>query len=113
MVCEQKAKNNTFLAITSTRRRPGGARFDTSARMEGFPPRLAGLGFGRVGLVGLVGLVGRVGLRAARLLDRPAQDELDLPIQAAQIVVRPALEGLQQGRVDTKEKRLTFGHGIY
>jgi hypothetical protein len=46
-------------------------------------------------------------------LNGPAQDELDLRVEAAQIVVRPALERVQQGRVDTKKKRLTLGHGSY
>jgi hypothetical protein len=42
-----------------------------------------------------------------------AQDELDLAVQAAQIVVRPALERFQQGRIDTKEKRLALSHETY
>jgi hypothetical protein len=32
---------------------------------------------------------------APGLLDRPAQEELNLCIEAAQIVVRPALDGFQ------------------
>jgi len=74
--------------------------------MEAFPGRLAESGFWRGGRVGT--LPG-----TASLLDGPAQDELDLPVEAAQIVVRPALEGLQQGRIDTKQKRLSFSHATY
>ena len=44
------------------------------------------------------------------LLGRPAQEELDLRVQAAQIVVRPALDGVQHGGIDAKEERFTFGH---
>jgi len=86
-----------------------GCRFDKSRQMEGFWRRLAESGLRRV--FGLAGVSGR--FRAARLLDGPAQDELDLPVEATQIVVRPALEGLQQGRVDTKKKRLSFSHATY
>jgi len=56
--------------------------------------------------------LGRALCVAPGLLDRAAQEELDLRIEAAQIVVRPALDGFQQGRVDTKQKRFTFGHGL-
>ena len=39
---------------------------------------------------------------AAGLLEGAAEEELDLPVQATQIVVRPTLDGLQQGWIDTK-----------
>ena len=47
---------------------------------------------------------------AAGLLERPAQKELDLPIHAAQIVVRPALDRFQQSRVNTKEEWFSCSH---
>ena len=47
---------------------------------------------------------------AARLLEGAAQEELDLRVEAAQIVVRPALDGLQQGWINTKQERFTVGH---
>ena len=50
--------------------------------------------------------------QSPRLLGRAAQEELDLRVQAAQIVVRPALDGVQHGGVDTKEKRLALGQGL-
>ena len=52
-------------------------------------------------------------LRAACLLDRFAQHELDLPVEAAQIVVRPALKGLQQSGIDAKQEWFAFGHSSY
>ena len=74
--------------------------------MDVFPGRLAESGFRRGGRVGAL-------FGAAGLLDGPAQDELDLPVEAAQIVVGPALEGFQQGDVDTKQERFTLGHRVY
>ena len=47
---------------------------------------------------------------ASRLLGRPAQEELDLRVEAAQIVVRPALDGVQHGGIDAKEERFAIGH---
>ena len=44
------------------------------------------------------------------LLRRAAQQELDLRVEAAQIVVRPALDGVQHRGVDPKEERFTIGH---
>jgi hypothetical protein len=43
------------------------------------------------------------------LLGRPAQEELDLRVEAAQIVVRPALDGIQHGWIDTKQERFAVG----
>jgi len=56
-----------------------------------------------------------LGLRllfSARLLEGAAQEELDLRIEAAQIVVRPALDRLQQGRVDTKQEGFPIRHDV-
>jgi len=47
---------------------------------------------------------------AARLLEGAAQEELDLRVEAAQIVVRPALDGLQQGWINTKQERFSVSH---
>jgi len=47
---------------------------------------------------------------APGLLEGPAQEELDLPVQAAQIIVRPTLDGLQQRWINTKEKWFTVRH---
>jgi hypothetical protein len=74
--------------------------------MEEMPGRPAESGLWRVRRVG--GLA-----QATRLLGGPAQHELDLPVKASQIVIRPALKGLQQGRVDTKKKRLALSHATY
>ena len=41
---------------------------------------------------------------------RIAQDELDLRVEAAQIVVRPALHRVEHGAVDPQEEGLPFGH---
>jgi len=70
---------------------------------------------GRPGESGLrrVGPIAALLLQPTRLLDGPAQDELDLPVETAQIIVRPALKRLQQGRVDTKQERLAISHEVY
>ena len=47
------------------------------------------------------------------ILEGPAQEELDLRVEAAQIVVRPALDGFQHRRIDTKQKGLTVGHASF
>jgi hypothetical protein len=47
---------------------------------------------------------------AAGLLEGAAQEELDLRVQAAQIVVRPALDGLQQGCINAKQERFSVSH---
>ena len=52
-------------------------------------------------------------LVSSGLLQRAAQEELDLRIEAAQIVVRPALDLLQQGRIDTKQEGFTIRHDAY
>jgi hypothetical protein len=41
-----------------------------------------------------------------------AEDELDLSIDAAQLVVGPFLDGVEDGGVDTKKKGLPFSHGV-
>lgn len=42
--------------------------------------------------------------KASRLLERAAQQELDLCIYAAKIAIRPPLEGLEDGRIQSKRK---------
>ena len=49
----------------------------------------------------------------AGLLGGAPQDELDLRVEAAQIIVRPALHGVEHGRIDTKQERLAIGHDGY
>jgi hypothetical protein len=48
-----------------------------------------------------------------RLLQRPSQEELDLAVQAAQVVVCPALNGLEDLAVDPQEKGFAIRHGGY
>ena len=55
-------------------------------------------------------MIAVAGFFAAGLLDRPAQEELNLRVEAAQIVVRPALDGLQHGGVDAKQKGFAVSH---
>jgi hypothetical protein len=52
-------------------------------------------------------------LQTARLSKRAAQEKFDLRVQAAQIVVRPALNGLEYLPVDPEQKRLPLSHGRY
>ncbi len=42
---------------------------------------------------------------------RVAQDELDLPVETSQVVVRPALERLQDVWVDPQQERFPLRHG--
>ena len=49
--------------------------------------------------------------RAAGPAQRLAQDELDLRVEAAQIIVRPALHRVEHGAVDPQEERLPLRHG--
>jgi hypothetical protein len=44
------------------------------------------------------------------LLERTSKQELDLPVEAAQIVIRPAMHRLEQLRVDAKQERFAFSH---
>ena len=48
-------------------------------------------------------------LESSGLLDGPPEEELDLRVQAAQVVVRPPLDSIQQGWVDPKEEGLKIG----
>jgi len=45
-----------------------------------------------------------------RLLERPPQQELDLPVQAAQVIVGPTLDGVEHLAIDAKQERFAFGH---
>lgn len=46
----------------------------------------------------------------ARILHRPPEQKLDLRVEAAQLVVGPALDRVEQVRIDTKQKRASVGH---
>lgn len=48
----------------------------------------------------------------AGLLQRAAEDELDLRVGAAQIVVRPPLHGVEQPGIDPQEEGLALGHEV-
>jgi hypothetical protein len=44
---------------------------------------------------------------------RFSEQEFDLAVQAAQLVVCPALNGVEHVLVDPKEKRFPIRHGTY
>jgi hypothetical protein len=54
--------------------------------------------------------IGRAGSPAC-LLQRSAQHVLNLTVQAAQFIVRPTLEAVEDVTIDPKQERLPFGHG--
>jgi hypothetical protein len=54
-----------------------------------------------------------MGIRAPGVPERPPQEELDLRVQAAQVVVRPALDRVQHRWVDPEQERLALGHAPY
>ena len=66
----------------------------------------------RVGVsaIGLAACSGWLARRAARLAQRLAQQVLDLGVQAAQVVVGPALNALEDSRVDSQEKGFPLRH---
>jgi hypothetical protein len=43
-------------------------------------------------------------------MQRAPKDELDLCVQAAEIIVRPALNRVQETTVHSQEKRFPLGH---
>ena len=43
-------------------------------------------------------------------MKRTAQKELNLRVQTAQVIVRPALHGIEQLRVDAKQERFSVRH---
>jgi len=47
-------------------------------------------------------------LRSPGVPECHREQELDLPVQAADVVIRPALERLEERRVETKEKGFAF-----
>jgi hypothetical protein len=49
-------------------------------------------------------------LGATRFAERSAQYELDLSIEAAQVIISPALDGGQDIRVDPQQECLAFSH---
>jgi hypothetical protein len=52
-------------------------------------------------------------LLPSRFLEGAAEQELDLRVQASQVVVRPALQTLQDGGVDPKQEWLAFSHAVF
>ena len=96
MIREEKAKNNQLAQIRSL--------MNTSFGAAGFRHAVERreLALGRLGRP--------LFFQSPRLLGGAAQEELDLRIEAAQIVVRPALDGVQHRWVDAKEERLAIGH---
>ena len=46
------------------------------------------------------------------LFQRPPQQKLDLAVEAAQIVVCPALNRVEHIAVDPQQERLSFGHAV-
>lgn len=51
-----------------------------------------------------------VGL-SPRIAQRPPEQELHLPVDAAQVVGRPALDGVERVRVQPEQERLALSHG--
>ena len=54
----------------------------------------------------------RYARRAARPAKRLPEKILDLSVQAAQIIVCPALNALEDGGVDAKQERFPFRHRV-
>jgi len=52
------------------------------------------------------------GLQAPLLLQSPAQNELDLRVEAAQIVARPPLQAVEHRTVDPEQEGLALGHRV-
>jgi hypothetical protein len=48
--------------------------------------------------------------RAPRISQRTPKDELNLRVQAPEIIIRPPLNRVQQIAVHPQEKRLPLGH---
>ena len=46
------------------------------------------------------------------VLQRPAEHELDLAVQTAQLVVRPALNGVEHLAVDPEQEWFPFSHDV-
>ena len=55
----------------------------------------------------------RVSRFPSSFFQRPTQQKLDLAVQAAQVVVCPALNGLEYVAIDPKQERLALSHGRY
>jgi hypothetical protein len=52
-------------------------------------------------------------LLASTILQRTPEQKLDLAVQAAQIVVGPALNGLEHLAVNPQQEGFAIGHGVY
>src|SRR3990172_4778046 len=63
-----------------------------------------------VGVAGSPGITARTAREPSRLREGPAQEELDLAVQAAQLVRGPARQGRVEPRIEAQEERLPFGH---
>ena len=46
------------------------------------------------------------------LLERTAEDKLDLRVDAAQVVVGPPLHRVEKIAIDAKQKRFALGHQV-
>ena len=55
------------------------------------------------------GRIRRLLRKPSRPAQRLAEQKLDLPVEAAQIIIRPALHGLQHRRIDAEEEWFAFG----
>ena len=49
-------------------------------------------------------------LQAALFLKDPSQDELDLPVQAPQLIVCPPLKRRENRRIDAEQERFPICH---
>ena len=85
--------------------------FAARARLVSSPDRAAKIG-GQRSRSGLF-LWRLLRVFPSRLLEGAAEEELDLRGEAAQVVVRPPLDRLQQSRVDAKQEGFPFGHDAY
>ncbi len=52
-----------------------------------------------------------VSIQPPGLIESPPQEELDLRVDAAQVVVRPTLQGEERPLVEAEQEGLAFGHG--
>ena len=48
--------------------------------------------------------------QVAGVQQRPPENELDLRVEAPQLVVGPSLQSLMDGRIDPERKRFPFSH---
>ena len=51
-------------------------------------------------------------LQTARLFKGLAEEELNLTVHAAQVIIRPALQGQERPLIEPEEEGLSFGHEL-